>query len=91
MASLYLALACRLQIRWAYFAIVLHILNNEQTPWFGLENIANAKDGQEIQVRSVKEYRCPLAEDYSPSVRVSDHSWDILGKIVVPEGDPGGL
>lgn len=91
MSGIFIFSTSRLQIRWAYFAIVLHIFNNEQTPWFGLENTANAKDRQEIQVRSVKEYRCPLAEDYSPSVRVSDHSWDILGKVVVPEGNPGGL
>lgn len=91
MASLYLALACRLQIRWAYFATVPHILNNKWTLWFGLENTANTKDRQEIRVRSVTEYRCHLAEDYCPSVSVSGHSWDTLGKLVVPEGDPGGL
>lgn len=70
----------------------LHILNNKQNPWFGLEDSANTKDRQEIQVRSVKEYRCcHLAEDYCPSVRVSGHSWDTLGKPAVPAGDPGGL
>lgn len=88
-ASLYLALACRLQIRWANCAIVLHILNNKQTP--SLENTANTKDRQEIKVKSVREHRCCLAEDYRPSIRVSGHSWETLGKLVVPEGDPGGL
>lgn len=54
-------------------------------------NTANTKDRQEIQVRSAKEYRCQLTEDYCRSVSASGYSWDTPEKRVVPEGDPGGL